>query len=89
MVMGAISWTWADLSDDQMKLVAEAEGSLGADYLLAYRPWDGEMPRSIRFALLELQPAGLDESQLDCLIGLESQVDAVIVAYRRGAPLEY
>ncbi len=34
--MAANGWTWADLNDDQMKLVTEAEGTLGADYLLAY-----------------------------------------------------
>ncbi len=87
--MDANAWTWADLNDDQMKLVSEAESTLRADYLLAYRPSNGETPRSIRFALLELQPAGLDESQLDCLVGLESQLDAVIVAYQRGAPLDF
>ena len=87
--MAVNGWTWAELNDDQMKLVTEAEGSLGADYLLAYCPSEQETPRSVRFALLELQAAGLDESQLDCLNGLESQLGAVIVAYQRGSPLEF
>jgi len=86
--MAANGWTWAELNDDQMKLVTEAEGTLGADYLLAYRPSEQETPRSVRFALLELQAAGLDESQVECLNGLESRLNAVIVAYKRGASLE-
>ena len=87
--MDAKGWTWADLNDDQMKLVTEAEATLGTDYLLAYRPADGETPRSVRFALLELQAAGLNESQMECLTGLEGQLGAVIVAYQRGKPLEF
>jgi len=86
--MAANGWTWAELNDDQMKLVTEAESTLGADYLLAYRPYEQETPRSVRFALLELQAAGLDESQMECLNGLESKLGAVIVAYKRGATLE-
>jgi len=86
--MAGNGWTWADLNAQQMKLMAEAEATLGADYLLAYRPAEEETPRSVRFALLELQAAGLNESQLECLAGLESQVGAVIVAYQRGKPLE-
>jgi hypothetical protein len=73
-------WTWANLSDDQLQLVAEAEQSLGADYLLVYKP--GEQSTGVtRSAGQSLKAAPLTESQLECLHGLEQQLNAVVVAY--------
>ena len=74
-------WTWANLTDDQLKLMAEAERTLGADYLLVYqsspRPTDG----SVEAQLEDLRPAPLTASQLECLHGLEEQLHTIVVAY--------
>jgi hypothetical protein len=76
-------WTWAELDENQMVLVNEAEATLGADYLLAFRASEARTPNSVHLAYMELLPAGLDESQLECLQGLEQKLEAVVVAYRR------
>lgn len=72
-------WKWADLNDQHLDLIHQAEQTLGADYILAYQP-DGQAdeaadpPRG-------LQAADLTPSQLECLTGLETMIHAVIVAY--------
>ncbi len=78
--MNTKEWTWAPLTDKQIKQVAEAEQTLGADYLVAYQA--GEQSTS-RLPLSHIQVAALSESQLECLQGLEKQLQAVVVAYRR------
>ncbi|GEM_PF-1211456 len=80
--MATNGWTWANLNGTQLDLVAEAEATLGADFLLVYQPYELETPRGVRFALLELKAASLNEGQLECLQGLEEQIDSVVVAYR-------
>jgi len=75
-------WTWADLDDPKLAALTEAERTLGADYVLVYRR--GEPNRDLP-ASVALPPAVLDESQLDCLRGLERVVGGVAVAYRRAA----
>lgn len=75
--MPATTWTWANLTDDQMAKVATAEQTLGADFLLVYQPADTGATATAP----ELLPAALTESQLECLAGLETQLQAVVVAY--------
>ena len=82
--METSGWAWASLNDEQVRLVAEAEGTLGADYVIAYQASARDASRNIRYFMQEFNVAGLDESQLDCLQGLEKQLQAVLVAYRRG-----
>jgi len=78
--MTASGWTWADLSDDQLRQVSEAEQALGADYLLVYQPSRASR-RAVAARVRRLQAAQLSESQLECLHGLEAQLQAVVVAY--------
>ena len=73
-------WTWANLSEEQLQLLSEAERSLGADYLLAYKPTD-HSSRAVESRVRALEAAALDESQLECLHGLEQQLQAIVVAY--------
>ena len=77
----AIGWTWANLTDDQLKLMAEAERTLGADYLLVYQPSPQPTDDSVEAQLEDLQPAPLTASQLECLHGLEEQLRTIVVAY--------
>ena len=78
--MTTSGWTWADLSDDQLRLVAEAERALSADYLLAYHPTD-HSSRAVKARVRDLRAAPLSESEIECLQGLESQLQAVVIAY--------
>jgi len=82
--METSGWAWASLNDEQVRLVAEAEGTLGADYVIAYQASARDASRNIRYFMQDLSAAGLDESQLESLQGLEKQLRAVLVAYRRG-----
>ena len=80
-------WMWADLSPDQLALIAEAEQTLGADYLLVYVPDEGNAPADEEPAVPPawMHTAPLNESQIDCLQGLESMIKATIVAYDQTA----
>jgi hypothetical protein len=73
-------WTWAHLDAHGIELVEEAERTLGADFVVVYAEGD---PRRDMPAQLPFTAAPLDESQLECLRGLESQVGGVAVAYRQ------
>ena len=73
-------WTWAKLDARGLSLVEEAERTLGADFVVAYAA--GE-PRTDVPARLPLRAANLDESQLECLRGLETELGVVAVAYRQ------
>ena len=77
-------WTWAKLTDDQLELVAEAEQTLDMDYLLAYQP--SQEPPGQTVGPQELEVAPLTESQLECLQGLETKLQAVVVGYRKRKP---
>jgi hypothetical protein len=77
--MTTTEWSWADLTDDQLSKVATAEQSLGADYLLVYQPNPQDAGGAVRPH--GLRPASLTESQLECLHGLETQLQAIVVAY--------
>jgi hypothetical protein len=74
------SWTWAQLDERQMQALQEAERSLGADYVLAYQA-GGE---GVQAPAGSLRAATLNASQVECLQGLERQVNATLVAYAKG-----
>ena len=78
--MSTSGWTWANLNEQQLQLLSEAERSLGADYLLVYKP-SNHSSRAVESRVRALEAAPLTESQLDCLHGLEQQFQAIIVAY--------
>jgi hypothetical protein len=77
-------WTWAGLNEQQVSWLREAESALGADYLLAFRPERPASDRAVDDKHNRLPVASLNESQLECLHGVESRLDAVVVAYQRG-----
>lgn len=80
--MGNNSWTWAELSSEQLALVREAEQTLGADYLVVLQE-AGEAADGVdEPAVDDIQIASLTESQLECLQGLEQQLGAMILAYQ-------
>ncbi len=63
-------WKIADLSEEQLKEIKEAEKTLGPFNLLAFQP-------------IKIETAGLTASQLECLQGLEKNLGITIVAYRK------
>ncbi len=63
-------WKIADLTDEQLKEIKEAEKTLGPFDLLAFQP-------------VQMDTAGLTASQLECLQGLEKNLGITIVAYRK------
>ena len=82
--MDETHWTWANLTDVQREQVADAESTLGTDYLLAYQTGKPQASQSTASLPGGLQVAALNPSQLECLQGLENQLQAVIVAYSKG-----
>ncbi len=82
--MATEAWKWANLTEEQLTLVALAEQTLDVDYVLLYQS-DTPMPEPSRGALQGLRPARMNDSQLECLRGLEQQLGAVAVAYERVA----
>jgi len=76
-------WTWAELDGEQLGLLQEAEATLGADILLAYQQESQPQPHAPEVAQMGLHVAALDESQLECLQGLEQMVQAVVIAYQQ------
>ena len=79
--MTTSGWTWAKLDDGQMQLLAEAERSLGAEYILVYKPTARTSSRAVEANVRKLSTAKLTESQMECLQGLEQQLQAIAVAY--------
>lgn len=78
-------WKIAQLNGEQVRMVEEAERGLGADYLVVFKEdaggaADPQFPTAGMVA-----PASLNNSQVECLQGLERALDAVAVAYRRVA----
>lgn len=61
-------WKLADLTDEQLKQIKEAERTLGPFTLLAFNS-------------VKLDPAQLNASQLECLEGLEKNLGVTVVAY--------
>lgn len=74
-------WTWATLNEEQLQRVETAEQTLGADILLVYQPNPPAAGAAEATQPQGLQLAPLTESQLECLHGLETQLQAVVVAY--------
>lgn len=62
-------WMLANLTDEQLNKVQEAERTLGAEYILVFQP-------------ASMQVAELDESQVECLQGLEQDLGMTTVAYK-------
>ncbi len=63
-------WKIAGLTDEQLKQLKEAEKTLGPFNLLAFQS-------------IPIQTAQLNESQLECLQGLEKNLGLTIVAYSK------
>ncbi len=70
--MPAKIWTLSRLSDEEERLLKEAEATLGGKVLLAYEPD-------------QVAPARLNESQLECLQGLEQKLGMSVVAVEPAA----
>lgn len=81
--MNGNGWAWAKLTEDQIEMLLEGERTLGADILLAYEG-NASNPVSGKASQTNLKIAALDESQLECLQGLEKNMQSVVVvAYRK------
>lgn len=78
--MNETGWSWAPLDQNGIALVQEAEQTLGADIVLVYAPG---APTASPGTRAGLQPATLDESQLECLRGVEEKTGGIAVAYKR------
>jgi hypothetical protein len=70
------------LGNQQLEALEEAERTLGARILLAYRPDTQEKIHSSRIRQNGLKVAPLNSSQLECLQGLEMKLDSIVVAYQ-------
>jgi hypothetical protein len=75
-------WTFASLNDEQLELIKEGENTLGADYLLAYQQDEKAPPGYVELFIEQLKAAPLDDSQIECLVGLEERLKTVVVAYK-------
>lgn len=75
-----MGWKLADLDENQLKMVHEAEESLHMDYLLAYAQADEDRPPDVG---ADLRPAKLSDSEVECLQGVEKNLGVVAVAYER------
>ena len=80
--MNGNGWAWAKLNDSQMEMLLEGERTLGADILLAYEA-SASNPFTGKASQVNLEIAALDESQMECLQGLEKNMQSVVVAYRK------
>lgn len=78
-------WTWAQLNGQQIGLLQEAEQTLGADILLAYQQESQPQAQAPEIAQMGLYVAALNESQLECLHGLEKMMQTVVIAYKQNA----
>lgn len=74
-------WNWADLNEEQLELVKFAEETLGADYLIALQE-SGDGSTLQAPATDQIRVADLSDSQLECLQGLEKQLDVMLLAYQ-------
>jgi len=71
-------WTWADLDADGVALLRETERALGSDVVVAYRRG---VSATVGAAGVGMPPAPLDDSQIECLRGVEDRLGCVAVAY--------
>ncbi len=63
-------WLLANLSADQLRALQEAEQQLGPVSILAFQPEQAKV-------------AQLNESQVECLKGLEGQLGLTLIAYQK------
>ena len=77
------TWQLAELTPEQLMLLNEAERTLGTDYLLVYRPGETAEIDRLKPQPGDIPIAQLNEGQLDCLRGLETRLQAVVVAYQQ------
>jgi hypothetical protein len=80
--MSSNAWAWAHLEGAQLDDLKEAERTLGARVLLAYQADQMAKVQGERFPQSGLKVAPLNESQVECLVGLESKIKAVVIAYQ-------
>ncbi len=80
--MSSMGWTWARLNSKQLDDLKEAEQTLGARILLAYQQDPQTKIEGNRFSQSGLKVAPLNTSQVECLEGLESKIQAVVIAYQ-------
>ncbi len=78
-------WTFADLDPDQLALVIETERNLDTDIVMVYRSGSQRWADVERIAAEGLSPVELEATQLERLQGMERQIGAVAVAYKRVA----
>ncbi len=80
----ADQWQWADLTAEQLNKVMHAEKTLGNNvkYLLAYEQAEGSAGGNVDRAPDHRRIAPLTASQIECLQGLEKQLNAVVIAYQ-------
>lgn len=78
-------WTWAELNRDQLNLLQKAETTLGADILLAFRHESQPQAQAPDVVPMGLHVAALNESQMECLQGLEQIMQTVVIAYQKSA----
>lgn len=78
-------WTWANLTGDKLTSLQEAEQTLGSgvDILMAYQQSDRGHLGTEDFSQGKLQVASINDSQVECLQGLEQQLQAVVIAYSK------
>jgi hypothetical protein len=81
--MAANRWDWAELNSAQLSMLLEGEQSLGADILLAYQQAGAGAVQADQFSQNNLRLAALNDSQLECLQGLEKNMQAVVIAYQQ------
>jgi hypothetical protein len=80
--MNHTDWNWAQLNLDQLEKLKQEEESLGVDYLLAYQEDENADARMLEAFRSGLQTAELDQDQIQHLEGLESDLGAVVIAYK-------
>jgi hypothetical protein len=80
--MDGNGWAWAKLNTGQVEQLLEGERTLGADILLAYEANTSNAATG-KASQVDLEIAALDESQVECLQGLEKNMQSVVVAYRK------
>jgi hypothetical protein len=81
-MMATNGWNWANLNRQQLEMLHEGEQTLGPEILMAYQQDQSGNVDQETISQEGLQVASLDESQLECLQGLESKLQAVVVAYQ-------
>ncbi|RPI85501.1 MAG: hypothetical protein EHM41_10785 [Chloroflexi bacterium] len=77
------NWNWASLDNQQMEMLQEAEQTLGAEILLAFENGERANVWSGWFSRNNLRVAELNESQVECLQGLEQKMGSVVIAYEQ------